>query len=63
LKNKWHILNLLNLKVEKFLKVVIIYYVMNNCLIKWGAPKPRLSNVPIPPNNFQGFGNELPTFR
>jgi hypothetical protein len=63
LKNKWHILNHFNLKVHKVLKVIIVYYVVNNYSIEWGAPKPRLSNVTIPPNNFQGFGNKLPTFR
>jgi len=59
LKNKWHILNNFHLKVHKFLKVVIVYYVVNNYSIEWGALKPRLSNVTIPPNNFQGFGNKL----
>jgi hypothetical protein len=54
---QWHVLNHFNLKV------VIVYYVVNNYSIEWGAPKPRLSNVSIPPNNFQGFGNKLPTFR
>jgi hypothetical protein len=60
LKNKWHILNHFNLKVDKVLKV-IVYYVVNNYSIEWGAIKPRLSNVTIPPNKFQGFGNKLPT--
>ncbi len=63
LKNKWHILYNFNLKVDKVLKVVVVYYFVNNYSVEWGAPKPRLSNVSILPNNFQGIGNKLLTFR
>ncbi len=49
-----------NSKVDRATKVVVVYCVLHNYCLEWGAPELGPPNVTTPQDNLQGFGDRLP---